>query len=300
MQSFDASKIAERGASSQLPRRLVALLDTFECTKCSGSLAKLETALICRRCGAAFPIRAGKIYFDTPPAHDTDAAGLKERIKKLLGHNYNLLVALVAPVFPFSIRKLVLEHIDPAKKLVVDLGAGAQRVHPDVITLDLFDYDTVDIVCRLDRLPFAANSIDGFISFSLIEHLSDPFAMVESLHRASRAGGIGIHHVPFLYHFHESPRDFMRFTHEGLMLLFRKWKTVRLFNTSGPVSLALSLGIEIVASLLSFGNGRVKEFVYLFLCGLLFPIKFLDWPFWNRPGVFSYAPNFCIVVQKSE
>src|SRR5262249_5018487 len=160
---------------------------------------------------------------------------------------------------PFNVRKVLAEHVDPAKNLVVDVGAGARRVHPDIITLDLFDYDTVDIVCSLDQLPFAPNSIDGFVSLSVIEHLPDPFAMVESLYRASRADAIGIHHVPFLYHFHESPRDFMRFTHMGLMLLFKDWKTVRIFNTSGPVSLALSLGIEIAASLLSFGDGRVKE-----------------------------------------
>lgn len=295
----DNPNTTEFAALSQLPRRLLGRLEILECTKCSGSLAHLDSALLCQSCGTAFPVRGGKIYFDTPPSHETEAAGLKERIKKLVGYHYNLLVALVAPIFPFNVRKLVVEHVDPATKLVVDLGAGAQRIHPDIITLDLFDYDTVDIVCSLDRLPFAPNSIDGFTSFSVIEHLADPFAMAESLHRASRVGGIGIHHVPFLYHFHELPRDFMRFTHMGLRLLFKKWKTVRLFNTSGPVSLMLSLGIEIVASLLSFGNGRAKEFLYLFLCGLTFPIKFLDWPFYDRPTVFSYAPNLCIVVEKS-
>ena len=188
----------------------------------------------------------------------------------------------------------------PAKNLVVDVGAGARRVHPDIITLDLFDYDTVDIVCSVERLPFAANSVDGFVSLAVIEHLSDPFAMVERLYRATRAGGIGIHDVPFLYHFHKSPRDFMRFTHMGLGLLFKKWEAVRLFNNAGPVSLALSSGIEIVASLLSFGNGQVKELIYLGLCGLTFPIKFLDWPFINKQMAFSSAPGFCIVVRKGE
>lgn len=45
---------------------------------------------------------------------------------------------------------------DPATAVVVDLGADTQRIHPDVITLDLFDYDEVDIVCSLDRRPFKA------------------------------------------------------------------------------------------------------------------------------------------------
>lgn len=288
------------GAPSELPSRLVGRLDILECTKCRGSLVHLEGALVCQKCDAAFSIRGGKIYFDAPPAHETAEAGVKERFKKLLGAKYNLLVDLVAPIYPFNARKVITEHVDPAKNLVVDVGAGARRVHPDIITLDLFDYDTVDIVCSVDRLPFAPNSVDGFVSLAVIEHLPDPFAMVESLYRATRAGGFGIHDVPFLYHFHESPRDFMRFTHMGLMLLFKKWKTVRLFNNAGPVSLALSSGVEIIASLLSFGNGRVKELIYLGLCGVTFPIKFLDWPFIDKQAVFSYAPGFCIVVEKGE
>jgi hypothetical protein len=291
-------EMMESGDAAELPRRLVGRLHILECTRCGGSLAHVQQALVCRKCRAAFAIRGNKIYFDMPPAHETSAAGLKERLKKLLGDKYNMAVDLIAPIFPFNANKAVISYVDPAKNVVVDLGSGPRRIHPDIITLDLFDYDTVDIVCSLDKLPFAPSSIDGFVSLSVIEHLADPFAMVESLYRASRAGAIGIHHVPFLYHFHESPHDFMRFTHMGLAQLFRRWKTVRLFNTSGPVSLALLLGIEIASSLASFGNNRLKEFCYLALCGLTFPIKILDWPFRDRSIVFSYAPSFCIVVRK--
>jgi len=67
-----------------------------------------------------------------------------------------------------------------------------------------------------------------------------------------------------------------------------------------PASLALAAGMEMIASLLSFGNGRIKELTYLGLCGLTFPIKFLDCAFINKQAVFSSAPGFCIVVQKSE
>jgi hypothetical protein len=298
-QHLDPNAI-EPGTPNELPSRLVGRLHILECTKCGGPLVHLRGALVCQKCSAAYPIRGGKIYFNTPPPHETAEAGIKERCKKLLGTKYNLIVDLVAPIYPFNARRVIVEHVDPAKNLVVDVGAGARRVHPDIITLDLFDYATVDIVCSVDRLPFAPNCIDGFVSLAVMEHLPDPFAMVESLYRASRVGGIGVHDVPFLYHFHESPRDFMRFTHMGLMNLFRKWKTVRLFNNAGPVSLALSSGVEITASLLSFGNGRVKELIYLALCGVTFPIKFLDWPFIDRQALFSSAPGFCIIVQKGE
>lgn len=287
------------GAPHELPKRLAGRLEILQCTKCGGSLEHLERALVCQNCGATFPVRGGKIYFDTPPVHETAEAGIKERFKKLLGTRYNLMVDLVAPIFPFNARKVIVSYVDPGERIVVDLGAGARRVHPDIITLDLFDYETVDIVCSVERLPFAANSVDGFVTLAVMEHLADPFGLVDSLYRATRTGGVGIHDVPFLYHFHEFPRDFMRFTHMGLMNLFKKWEVLRIFNNAGPVSLALSTGVEIAATLLSFGNGRIKELIYLALCGLTFPIKYLDWFFINRQSVFSYAPGFCIVVRKN-
>lgn len=287
------------GAPNELPKRLAGRLEILQCTKCGGSLEHLERALVCQNCGATFPVRGGKIYFDTPPVHETAEAGIKERFKKLLGTRYNLMVDLVAPIFPFNARKVIVKYVDPAERIVVDLGAGPRRVHPDIITLDLFDYETVDIVCSVERLPFAANSVDGFVTLAVMEHLVNPFGLVDSLYRATRIGGVGIHDVPFLYHFHEFPRDFMRFTHMGLMNLFKKWEVLRIFNNAGPVSLALSTGVEIAATLLSFGNGRIKELIYLALCGLTFPIKYLDWFFINRQSVFSYAPGFCIIVRKS-
>ena len=61
-------------------------------------------------------------------------------------------------------------------------------------------------------------------------------------------------------------REFMRFMHMGLALPFKKWRTISLFNTSGPVGLGLLLSIEILASLLSIGTDRVKEPLYLGLC----------------------------------
>jgi len=64
------------------------------------------------------------------------------------------------------------------------------------------------------------------------------------------------------------------------MKLFKKWKTARIANNAAPVSLAASSGVEIAASLFSFGNSQVKESLYLGL--QVFPNKFLDWPFIDK------------------
>ena len=50
-----------------LPKRLGGRPDVLECTKCSGSIVHLDKALVCQKCGAAFPVRGGKIFLTRHP-----------------------------------------------------------------------------------------------------------------------------------------------------------------------------------------------------------------------------------------
>lgn len=286
------------GGDDELPRTLARRLDILMCPKCGGGLAVTAGAVVCNDCAASYPVRRNKIYFSEPPPHETAEASLKERLKRLLGPLYGKLVRVIAPVYPFSPRKAVTRYVDPSSKVVVDLGCGAQRIHPDVITVDLFDYDSVDLVCRLDQLPFRPGSVDAFTSFAVLEHVEDPFRVARSLLPLTREGGFSIHLIPFLYHFHESPRDYLRVTHMGALEMFKEWEPVEVFNTNGPISLFLLHLVEFLAILASFGNGRIKEAAYLLFAAVLFPIKYLDWFFVDRRAFLSLAPTLCVVVRK--
>jgi hypothetical protein len=69
-------------------------------------------------------------------------------------------------------------------------------------------------------------------------------------------------------------------------------------NSGGPVSLALLATIELVSTLLSFGQPGPKSVVYLVLCGLLFPLKILDAPFIARAAMLPMAPSIFVHVVK--
>ena len=230
--------------------------------------------------------------------HETEAGGIKDWLRRRLGRQYNRAVLLFGPGFPRNKRKILLEHVDPHACVVVDLGSGTERVHPNVITLDLYDYPEVDIVCDLECLPFGLEKIDAFITASVLEHIEDVPSLVEKMFVSTRIGGVGIHSFPFLFPFHEAPRDFVRFTHMGAASLFKKWKVRRLFNSAGPVTLLNTIIAEFFSTLLSFGNGRVKEALYLGACAALFPFKYLDFLFINRPRFLSVSAILCIVVER--
>ena len=280
--------------------RLDKLKSVLVCPDCRVELDFGSSAAICRACAASYDIRGGKIFFDSVPKRDDELDRLKALLKRRLGrYYYSIGVDIIAPDYPINYRKLILDRIDPGQQIVVDVGCGNRRVHDDIICLDLFDYDEVDIVCDASKLPFASESVDGFVTRFLLEHTLDPQSIVAGFHACTRPGGIGVHLVPFLYPFHASPHDYHRYTLEGAALLFKDWDLLEQRNLTGPVTLLLLSLIEFFSIVLSLGSGKLKRYLYLLLCLLLFPFKYLDSLFIGHKNFIGLAPTFMTAVRKS-
>ena len=69
----------------------------------------------------------------------------------------------------------------------------------------------------------------------MLEHLEEPEAAVRECARILKAGGIAIYSVPFIWHLHEEPRDFFRYSRYGLKHLFEKsgFEVVEMIPLSG-------------------------------------------------------------------
>jgi SAM-dependent methyltransferase len=281
--------------------RLARLEPVLACPRCAGSVKVGSDAVTCAGCGTRYPIRNGKIYFVESQRTADPLDAVKAMLKRRFGSLYQSIgVDVIAPTYPFRYRRWVRRYLDPAKQIVVDIGCGSARVEPDAFGIDMMDYDAVDVVCDLGRLPFKAASVDAFVSRSVLEHVPDPAGVIQKIHAATKPGGLGLHLIPFLFPFHASPHDFQRYTHRGLDVLFSGWTTLTQSNATGPVTLALVMAIEFFSIVLSLGSERVKPYVYLGLCGLLFPLKYLDAPFIGRRAFLPLAPTIVTVVRKPE
>ena len=281
------------------PKRLLRIRDALACPDCQSSVDCTDDAVICRNCGRQYPVRGGKIHFIESMAADDALNSIKRQLKQWFGGAYySLGVTIVSPGYPFNFRKAILRHCKPENELIIDLGCGNNRIDPDVIALDAVDYDAVDVVADLARLPLRSGSVDGFVSRSALEHLPNLASAVGQLLRCTRPGGLGLHLVPFLYPYHASPHDYQRLTHSGAAGLFPGWRVVEQRNATGPVSLFVICLAEFLAILLSFGRSRLKGPAYLFACLLLFPLKFLDAPFVGRKAFVSLAPTILTVTRK--
>lgn len=281
------------------PERLQRIRDALACPECQSALICQDDSVTCDHCGRRYPLRNGKLHFIEPMRADDALDSIKRRLKRWFGGAYySLGILIIAPTYPFNFRKAIRRHSQPENELIVDLGSGNNRVDPDVIAIDAVDYDAVDIVADLARLPLKSASVDGFVSRSVLEHLPDLPVVVRQLVRCTRPGGLGLHLIPFLFPYHASPHDYQRLTHSGAAGLFSGWRVVEQRNATGPVTLFVVCLAEFLSILLSFGSPRLKGPAYLFACLLLFPLKFLDAPFVGRKAFLGLAPTILTVTRK--
>ena len=82
--------------------------------------------------------------------------------------------------------------------------------------------DAIDAFGSAYSLPFQSESIDSVLCTAVLEHLEEPEQALRECHRVLSKGGVAIYTVPFIWHLHEEPRDFYRFSKYGLRYLFEK------------------------------------------------------------------------------
>ena len=114
----------------------------------------------------------------------------------------------------------------PAGAHVLDAGSGEGRykemfAHTRYVGLDLavgdtaWDYTGLDTVGNLRRLPFGDNAFDAAICVQTLEHVNDPFMVTREIGRVLKPGGRYYLSAPMMWHQHQKPYDFFRYTSFG-------------------------------------------------------------------------------------
>ena len=71
-------------------------------------------------------------------------------------------------------------------------------------------------MASLESLPLRTSSLRLVVSQEVLEHLADPAAALREIARALEPGGLLYVQTPFIIGYHAAPRDYWRFTAEGL------------------------------------------------------------------------------------
>ena len=132
------------------------------------------------------------------------------------------------------------------KGRLIDIGCGIkpykELVSPYItehIGVDhektLHDKSSIDLFGTAYDIPVEDASFDSAICTAVLEHLEEPEAALRETFRVLKPGGYAIYSVPFIWHLHEEPRDFYRYSKYGLKYLFEKvgFETVEINPLSG-------------------------------------------------------------------
>ena len=133
------------------------------------------------------------------------------------------------------------------KGRTIDLGCGSAPFKEDILPFaeeyigvdwekSLHDKGKVDITADLTQnFPFESDYADTVLSFQTLEHLPEPDFFLSECSRILRPGGCLLLTVPFMWHIHESPYDYFRYTRHGLEYLLDKngFTSIEIDETTG-------------------------------------------------------------------
>jgi SAM-dependent methyltransferase len=113
---------------------------------------------------------------------------------------------------------------------LLNAGCGDRDISAWLAALGVAEVTNYDIASALpgavlgplEAMPFEDGSFGTVLCNAVLEHVEKVDEVVAELARVLRPGGHAVIAVPFLQPFHACPRDFRRYTKEGLVALGEK------------------------------------------------------------------------------
>ncbi len=163
---------------------LIAISACIYCDNQPLILSKDKMKMVCKSCSREFLISNNHLIVDVYESK-VDLSALKKPFHPKKGQsNWRALSYYSAKDF-FSTKD--------KDKVVLDLGCGPQtnlnilRKFKKRISLDLFQFQGVDIVCDFTKkLPLLDNSVELILCSNLLEHMPNPEHLIKESSRVLR------------------------------------------------------------------------------------------------------------------
>lgn len=162
---------------------------------------------------------------------------------------------------------------------LIDIGCGVKpyqdklaQIVTNHIGVDhkdsLHDLSNADLIGSAYKIPVKGETFDSALCTAVLEHLEEPELALRECYRVLKKGGIAVYSIPFIWHIHEEPRDFYRYSKYGIEYLFNKvgFETIQLEALSG---FWVTFGQLFVYYLHRFNRGPLRWFKIITVLGLL-------------------------------
>jgi SAM-dependent methyltransferase len=175
---------------------------------------------------------------------------------------------------------------------------GAGRAVAGFVNLDLFPVPGVDVAADAHELPFGDGVFQRVECDAVLEHVRRPEDVMREIRRVLAPGGYAHLVTPFCHPFHEYPKDYRRFTIDGLKELAAEMDVVAAGWRTGPTATALVFTLEYVKLLLPWRAWRV--IAHGVLGWALFPLRYLDLFLLRSPDACRLGNHCYLWVRKRE
>lgn len=127
----------------------------------------------------------------------------------------------------------ILKTVPYVKGRLLDIGCG-EKPYLDIFSPHTISYtgidiphslhkkDAVDIFANAHQLPFKKDTFDTVLCLEILEHVKQPLEVLKEINRVLKPGCVLILSAPQNYWLHKDPKDFYRFTQQGLIELAKE------------------------------------------------------------------------------
>lgn len=265
------------------------------CPRCREPLAETEAGLTCSSSSCAlsgdtFPIINGQpalvdfenSIVDRQGLVAADGASVLQRTDPLRLAVSRLLNG-VNPVTHFYaadiLSRLRAGRQGQEKLRILVIGGGSvghgteDLYHQDdveLIGIDIYASDNTTLVADAHSIPIVSGAIDAVWIQAVLEHVLEPWRVVEEIRRVLKPGGLIFADTPFLWPIHEAAYDFTRYSNSGHRWLFKGFSHLSSGYSSGAgVTLLLAIRYCLAAVFRS-------SFIATLAVVPVFWIRFLD------------------------
>jgi hypothetical protein len=133
-----------------------------------------------------------------------------------------------------------------------------------------------------------------------MEHISCPDQAVKEIYRVLKFGGRVFLETAFMQTVHASPKDFYRWTPDGLRQLMSTFDILELHVAAGPASALAWLVQESMAMLFSLHNKFLYKVGLRVFGWLVLPLSWLDVLLERNPMAWHAASGYAVVAVKSQ
>lgn len=183
-------------------------------------------------------------------------------------------------------------------KIIINIGSGIKRIRPNIINLDIFPFENVDLVADATKLPLKDGSVDMVITESTLEHIPDMEPAIREIHRVVKPGGYVYISIPFLMPFHASPNDYGRLTSAGLKHKFAGFEKIRVGMNGGPASALVTFLMHFLALPFSIVSVSLYNFMTYVFMVILSPLRIFDLLYYLFPSSLDAAAMTYFIGKK--